>query len=130
MTGGGDEDDDDSNQSPGWRILVDENLHPNIAAELESLDFQAEHLLDALSGGTDDFEEILPYCRKHDAILVTNNVRDFNFTNLSRDDHAGIIIVHDKNRPPEEIAFEVHRIAEAYPSRDAFLGFESADDWG
>ena len=62
-------------------------------------------------------------------VLVTNNVRDFNETDLANDDHAGIVIVHDKERPPEDIAAELHRIVAAYGSRDAFHGFETADDW-
>lgn len=112
-----------------WRFLVDENLNPDIATELDGGGVRAEYLLDALFAGADDFEDILPYCRETDTILVTNNVRDFNPTNLAPEDHAGIVIVHDKDRPPAQIAGEIERIIDAYPSRDAFRGFESADDW-
>jgi predicted nuclease of predicted toxin-antitoxin system len=112
-----------------WRFLIDENLKPSIATELERHGIAAEYVLDALFEGADDFEDILPYCRKTDSVLVTNNVRDFNATDLTPGDHAGIVIVHDKDRPAREIAAELQRIVAAYPSRDALRGFESADDW-
>jgi predicted nuclease of predicted toxin-antitoxin system len=112
-----------------WYFLIDENLDPEIAAELEDRGHRAAHILDILFEGADDFADILPYCRQHDAILVTNNVLDFNSTDLSREDHSGIVIVHNKNRPAEEIADELHRITEAYPDAATLRGFESADDW-
>jgi predicted nuclease of predicted toxin-antitoxin system len=112
-----------------WRFLIDENLSPSIVTELECRDIAAEYVLDALFEGADDFEDILPYCRQTDTVLVTNNVRDFNATDLSPADHAGIVIVHNKDRPAAEIAVELQRIIAAYPNRDAFRGFESAEDW-
>lgn len=112
-----------------WRFLIDENLSPTIVTELERRDIAAEYVLDALFEGADDFEDILPYCRQTDTVLVTNNVRDFNATDLSPADHAGIVIVHNKDRPAAEIADELRRIIAAYPNRDAFGGFESAEDW-
>lgn len=112
-----------------WRFLLDENLDPDIVDGVRGFGIDAEWVPDVLSYGADDFEEILPYCREARAVLVTNNVRDFNATDIAPDDHAGIVIVHDKERPPEDIAAELHRITVAYPSREAFHGFESADDW-
>jgi len=56
-------------------------------------------VLDALFEGADDFEDILPHCRETNAVLVTNNVRDFNATDLSPDDHEGVVIVHNKIGP-------------------------------
>lgn len=53
----------------------------------------------------------------------------FNATDLSPEDHSGIVIVHDKSRPAAGIAGELHRITEAYPDATALIGFESADDW-
>lgn len=59
-------------------------------------------MLDTLFEGANDFTDILPYCRETGTVLVTNNVRDFNTTDLSTDDHAGIVIVHNKDRPATE----------------------------
>lgn len=61
-------------------------------------------------------------------MLVTNNVRDFNATDLLPNDHAGSVIVRDKNRSATAIASELCRIVAAYPGQDA-LTFESTDDW-
>jgi predicted nuclease of predicted toxin-antitoxin system len=121
--------DRDNGIESEWRFLIDENLSPTIVTELDRRDIAAEYVLDALFEGADDFEDILPYCRQTDTVLVTNNVRDFNATDLSPADHAGIVIVHNKDRPAAEIAAELRRIIVAYPNRDAFRGFESAEDW-
>lgn len=79
-----------------------------------------EWVPDVLSYGADDFDEILPHCRETRMVLVTSNVRDFNETGLADGEHAGIVIVHDKERPLEDIAAGLHRITAAYPSREAF----------
>lgn len=113
MTGGNGSDggaEDDGNRMSAWRFLIDENLDPEIVAELETPEIEAECFVDALFEGADDFDDILPYCHKSETILVTNNVRDFNATDLSPDDHAGIIIVHDKTRPASEIASEIQQM--------------------
>lgn len=126
---GSSESGERNGSAPEWRFLIDENLSPSIVTELECHDIAAEYVVDALFEGADDFDDILPYCRETETVLVTNNVHDFNPTILAPDDHAGIVIVHDKARPATEIATELRRIVAAYPSRDAFTGFESADDW-
>lgn len=115
--------------APDWRFLVDENLDPAIVDEVRGFGIDAEWVPDVLSYGAHDIDDILPYCRETSTVLVTNNVRDFNATDLASDDHAGIVIVHDTERPPVVIAAELHRITAAYPSREAFHDFESADDW-
>ena len=112
-----------------WRFLIDENLSPDIAEELDVSGIEAKYVLDALFEGADDFDDILPYCRETETVLVTNNILDFNRTDLAPQEHAGIVIVHNKTRPASEIAEELRAIVEAYPSQDALSGFESADDW-
>jgi predicted nuclease of predicted toxin-antitoxin system len=122
--------DGDENGGIGtWRFLVDENLRPEIASELEARGFRAEHVLDALYEGADDTVDVLPYCRETDAILLTNGFTDFNDATLAPEDHAGVIIVYDKGRPATEIADAVGRIVDAYGERDALRAFENADDW-
>ena len=125
----GDDRLDDTNEIPEWRFLIDENLKPTIATELDSHGITAEYVLDALFEGADDFEDILPYCRRTETVLVTNNILDFNATDLTPADHSGIVIVHNKDRPASEIAAELEEIVAAYPNQDALNGFESADDW-
>lgn len=123
------ESDDITEGMSEWRFLIDENLKPTIATELECYGIAAEYVLDALFEGADDFEDILPYCRRTETVLVTNNIRDFNATDLTSADHSGIVIVHNKDRPATEIAAELREIAAAYPNQDALRGFENADDW-
>ena len=125
----GDDRLDDTNEIPEWRFLIDENLKPTIATELDSHGITAEYVLDALFEGADDFEDILPYCRRTETVLVTNNILDFNATDLTPADHSGIVIVHNKDRPASEIAAELEEIVAAYPNQNMLDGFESADDW-
>ena len=125
----GRESETSSEDGSDWRFLIDENLSPAITTELEHAGIEAEYVLDALFEGADDFEDILPYCHETGAVLVTNNVLDFNRTDLAPEDHSGIVIVHDQTRPPAEIASKLQEIVAAYPSQDALEGFESADDW-
>lgn len=115
--------------SSDWRFLIDENLSPAIATELERHGITAEYVLDTLFEGANDFTDILPYCRKTETVLVTNNVLDFNSTDLSSKDHAGIVIVYNKDRPATEIADELQQIVATYPTRNALQGFECADHW-
>lgn len=129
MNDGGDDPAARPNQASEWRFFIDENLSPNIAKKLRAQDIVAEHALEALFEGADDFDDILPYCRTTDAVLVTNNVRDFNSTNLEPEEHPGIVIVHDKARPADDVVAELRRLVAAYQDREAFRGFESADDW-
>lgn len=121
--------DSDDSDTGEWYFLIDENLDPEIVVELERRGLRAAHVLDVLFEGADDFTDILPYCQRNRAILVTNNVLDFNATDLSPEDHNGVVIVHEKNRPAKEIADELHQITEAYPDAATLRGFESADDW-
>ena len=113
----------------GWRFLVDENLNPAIVAELEARGIEATWVPDALGFGADDLEEILPYCRESGSILVTNNVLDFNPAALEPTDHPGIVIVHDTDMSPQQIAEALERLTLGYGDRHALTGFESADDW-
>jgi predicted nuclease of predicted toxin-antitoxin system len=112
-----------------WRFPVDGNLDPELAATLRDPEFPADHVLDVLVEGATDSDDVLPYCRERHAVLVTNDYSDFNPTALSADDHVGVLVVYDKERPPEAIATEIQRLVEAIGSRDAFRGFENADEW-
>lgn len=47
-----------------------------------------------LFAGADDFDDILPYARQEDLIVVTNNVLDFK--PLAGDEHEGIVIVYNQ----------------------------------
>jgi len=60
-----------------WRFLLDENVDPKVATYLEKEGLFAVHVRDALERGADDEDDILPYARAHDLVVVTSDVTDF-----------------------------------------------------
>lgn len=60
-----------------WRFLLDENIDPKTATYLEKEGIHAEHVRDALWVGADDEDDILPYARTNNSIIVTSDVTDF-----------------------------------------------------
>jgi predicted nuclease of predicted toxin-antitoxin system len=60
-----------------WRFLLDENIDPKTATYLRKEEVHAEHVRDALWQGADDEDDVLPYAREHDLVVVTSDVKDF-----------------------------------------------------
>jgi len=60
----------------GWRFLLDENVDPKVARYLEKEGLSAEHVRGALGQGADDEDDVLPYARERDSIVVTSDVSD------------------------------------------------------
>lgn len=58
-----------------WQFLLDENIDPKVATYLDKEGVSAEHVRDVLGQGADDEDDVLPYARAHDLILVTSDVR-------------------------------------------------------
>lgn len=110
-----------------WRFLIDENLHPQIVRYLGKEDIDAAYVPAVLFEGADDEEDILPYARDHDSIVVTNDIRDF--IDRSDDEHEGIILVFDGRRSAFTITAGILDIVDVYPNRDALRGYEVLDDW-
>jgi len=80
-----------------WRFLLDENIDPKVATYLDKEDLFAVHVRDTVGQGADDEEDVLPYAREHDLIIVTSDVKDFGA--LSSKLHAGIILLYDDTMP-------------------------------
>lgn len=110
-----------------WRFLLDENVDPKTATYLSKEGIDAKHVRDALWQGADDEADVLPYAREHDRIVVTSDVSDFS--SLSTDDHAGVILLYDDTMPAYRIASGLIAMVDAYPGRDAFNGREELDAW-
>lgn len=110
-----------------WQFLLDENIDPKVATYLEKEDLFAEHVRDVLGQGSDDEDDVLPYAREHDRIVVTSDVKDFG--NLPSEAHAGVILLHDDTMPAYRVASTLIIMIDAYPSRDAFVGREELDAW-
>jgi hypothetical protein len=87
--------------------------------------YTAEHVVDVLWAGANDFHDILPYARGHERVIVNENYRDFN----PGVGHCGIIIADDLHRP-DEITNGIKEIVNQYPSRQSFHNqVEWLDDW-
>lgn len=110
-----------------WRFLIDENLHPPIVDSLTAERIEAAYVPEALFEGADDDEDVLPFARTHDYILVTNDVR--HFSNRDDSEHEGIVLVYDGTLSPFEIASGLLEIVDAYSDRDGLRGYEVLDSW-
>lgn len=55
-----------------WSFLVDENTGKQVVDELAN-DYTVEHVVEVLWPGADDFNDILPYARAHDRVIITKN---------------------------------------------------------
>lgn len=110
-----------------WRFLLDENIDPKAATYLKKEGLHVEHVRDALWQGADDEDDVLPYAREHDLVIVTGDVKDFG--DLHPDAHAGLVILYDDTMPAYRVASGLLAMVDAYPSRDAFAGHEELDPW-
>jgi len=88
----------------------------------------AEHVRDTLGQGADDEDDVLPYAREHDLVIVTSDVKDFGA--LPSDRHSGIVLLYDDTMPAYRVASVLIRMVDTYPSRDEFAGREELDGWG
>ena len=110
-----------------WRFLLDEHIDPNVASYLEKEGLAAEHIRDSLGQGADDEDDILPYARAHDLVIVTSDVKDFG--GLPNEAHSGIVLLHDDTMPAYRVASGLIRMVDVYPSRADFEGREVLDVW-
>lgn len=110
-----------------WRFLLDENIDPKVVTYLEKENLVAEHVRDALGQGADDHDDVLPYARDHELVIVTSDVTDFS--TLPDDAHAGIVLLYDDTMPAYRVASALIGLVDAYRNRDAFGGHEELDGW-
>lgn len=110
-----------------WGFLVDECVDPAVAVELESDQIKTEAVRDALWLGADDVEDVLPYAREQDLIVVTSDVSDYG--GLEDSDHEGIIVIYDNELRADQIVAGLRTIIDHYPSRDELRGYEKLDAW-
>lgn len=110
-----------------WRFLLDENIDPKVATYLDKEDLFAVHVRDELGQGADDEDDILPYAREHDLVIVTSDVKDFGA--LPNEVHAGVILLHDDAMHAYRAACALITMVDAYPGREAFAGREELDSW-
>lgn len=110
-----------------WRFLLDENIDPKTGTYLQKEDVHAEHVRDVLWQGADDEDDVLPYARENDCIVVTSDVTDFG--DLHSERHAGVILLYDDTMPAYRVAAGLLSMIDAYSSRDTFGSREELDPW-
>jgi hypothetical protein len=110
-----------------WRFLLDENIDPKVETYLTKEDLFAVHVRDTVGQGADDEDDLLPYAREHDLIIVTSDLKDFG--PLPSEAHAGIVLLYDDTMPAYRVASALITIVDSYPGRDAFAGREELDSW-
>lgn len=110
-----------------WRFFLDENIDPKVATYLDKEDLFAVHVRDTLGQGADDEDDVLPYAREHDLIVVTSDVKDFG--NLPSENHAGVVLLYDDTMPAYRVASALITMVDAYPSRNTFAAREELDAW-
>jgi predicted nuclease of predicted toxin-antitoxin system len=110
-----------------WRFLLGENVDPKVATYLDKEGLSATHVRDAVGQGADDEDDVLPYARERDLVVVTSDVTDFGA--LPSEDHAGIVLLYDDTMPAYRVASALIAMVDAYRSRADFPGREELDAW-
>ncbi|PSP72671.1 hypothetical protein BRC86_11975 [Halobacteriales archaeon QS_3_64_16] len=108
-----------------WGFLIDENLERQTAAYLETEGIRGEHVSSVLPGA-DDFDDILPYARRENLMVVTNNI---HFKPLSDDEHEGIVIVYNQRLPTWSTANALFRLVDQYRDRNELRRKEVLDPY-
>lgn len=111
-----------------WAFFVDANLEPGVAEKLEAEGYRAEHSDYVLSEDADDEEDILPYVRQEELIVITADVKNFAAFDESR--HEGVFYLDNQRAPTHEIAAAVLELVEQYGSPANLNGkTENLDQW-
>jgi predicted nuclease of predicted toxin-antitoxin system len=96
-----------------WYFVIDENLEPRVVELLEAEGFRADRVSsDILFRGAEDVDDVIEHAVEQDAIIVTNNWRDFKRFDTSI--HNGVLIVFDNKESAWNIAKWTMSAAEAF----------------
>lgn len=111
-----------------WAFFVDANLDPEVAALLESDGYRADYSDYVLDEDADDEDDILPYVRREELVVVTADVTDFAAFDDSR--HEGVFYLDNQRASAYRIADAVLEIVDQYGSPDHMRGkTENLDKW-
>lgn len=118
----------EDSESLSLRFLLDENFERAVAERLRDAGHDAELSIDIpeLGQGAHDAEDIAPYARRTDRIILT---KDTDFLSMDENQHAGVLFLNDHRVSAVEIGDAVLSIVDAYPSRGYFQGKELVDRW-
>lgn len=111
-----------------WAFFVDANLEPSVADGLEREGYRADYSDYVLTPDADDEDDILPYVRQEELIVVTADVKNFAAFEQSR--HEGVFYLDNQRTPPHEIVDAVLEIIDQYGSPAHMNGkTENLDNW-
>lgn len=110
-----------------WYILVDEDIERRVVDFLEQENVRADHVTDVLFQGADDEDDVMPYARDHEAVLVTANWRDF--TRFDPDCHYGCFIEFGHDETAMEITKAILTAIEQYEDPANFHGWDKLEYW-
>lgn len=114
----------------GAQILLDEHVGRVFERLLRERGHDVDQAKDQFGEHTSD-AELLAWCSENDAILLTNNAKDFE--SLHREyDHAGILLYYDQPRPdtdPEGLARTVDEVFDQYGFDGVKNQLVDLDEW-
>lgn len=112
------------------RFLLDEHLGRVFERVLRERGYQVDQAKDQFGERTSD-REFLVWCDESDAILITNNAKDFE--PLHRDtNHAGLFLFYDQRLPdedPEGLARTVDEVLNQYGTDGVRNELVALDEW-
>lgn len=114
----------------GSTILLDEHVGRIFEAILRERGYTVEQAKDRLGEETVD-EKLLEWCLDRDAVLVSNNAKDFEALHRNTD-HAGIVLYRDQTLPdrdPEGLARALEEVFEQYGIDGLENEIVDLDEW-
>jgi uncharacterized protein with PIN domain len=99
----------------GAQILLDEHVGRVFERLLRERGHDVEQAKDRFGEHTSD-AELIAWCGEHDAVLLTNNAKDFEPLHHEHD-HAGLLLYYDQKLPdtdPEGLARTVDKVFDQY----------------
>ena len=97
------------------QILLDEHVGRVFERLLRERDYDVQQAKDQFGEHTND-DDLLAWCSEHDAVLLTNNAKDFEPLH-DEYDHAGVLLYYEQGRPdtdPEGLARTVDEVFNQY----------------
>ena len=111
-----------------WAFLIDSNLEARVAELLEKEGYRAEHSDRTLDPDADDVDDILPYVRQEELIVITADVK--NFARFDESRHEGVFFLNNQRESAYTIANAVIDIVDAYGTPNNMSGkVENLDKW-
>ena len=111
-----------------WAFFIDANLEPKVATILDNEGYRAEYSDYVLTEDADDEDDILPYVRQEELVVITADVKNFAAFDESR--HEGVFYPDKQRTSAYRIATAILDLIDQYGSPDHMNGkTENLDKW-